>query len=57
MNMGMIIDVDHMSIHAFNGTIDLANKQSPVYAGIAATHVQFFDLYLQNYPGRTLLAS
>ncbi len=51
MNMGMIIDVDHMSIKAFNGTIDLANEQSPVYAGIAATHVQFFDLYLQNYPG------
>jgi microsomal dipeptidase-like Zn-dependent dipeptidase len=51
MNMGMIIDVDHMSINAFNDTIDLSNHQSPVYAGIAATHVQFFDLYLQNYPG------
>jgi microsomal dipeptidase-like Zn-dependent dipeptidase len=52
MNMGMIIDVDHMSIHAFNDTIDLANRQSPVYAGIAATHVQFFDLYSQSYGGR-----
>jgi microsomal dipeptidase-like Zn-dependent dipeptidase len=51
MSMGMIIDVDHMSINAFNDTIDLANQQSPAYAGIAATHVQFFDLYLQNYPG------
>jgi microsomal dipeptidase-like Zn-dependent dipeptidase len=52
MNMGMIIDVDHMSIHAFNDTINLANRQSPVYAGIAATHVQFFDLYSQSYGGR-----
>ena len=51
MSMGMIIDVDHMSINAFDDTIDLANQQSPTYAGIAATHVQFFDLYLQNYPG------
>ena len=48
---GLIIDVDHMSINAFNDTIDLVNHQTPVYAGIAATHVQFFDLYLQNYPG------
>ncbi len=52
MSMGMIIDVDHMSIDSFNDTIDLANQQSPVYAGIAATHVQFFDLYLQRYTGR-----
>ena len=52
MNMGIIIDVDHMSIHAFNDTIDLANRQSPVYAGIAATHVQFFDLYQQTYTGK-----
>jgi len=51
MSLGMIIDVDHMSINAFNETINLANQQSPIYAGIAATHVQFFDLYLQNYPG------
>ena len=51
MNMGIIIDVDHMSINAFNDTLDLANRQSPVYAGIAATHVQFFDLYNQNYTG------
>ena len=29
MNMGMIIDVDHMSINAFNETIDLANQQTP----------------------------
>ncbi len=49
MNMGIIIDVDHMSINAFNDTLDLANRQSPAYAGIAATHVQFFDLYHQNY--------
>ena len=48
MNMGMIIDVDHMSINAFNATIDLAASQAPAYAGIAATHVQFFDLYSQN---------
>jgi microsomal dipeptidase-like Zn-dependent dipeptidase len=52
MNMGIIIDVDHMSINAFNDTINLANQQSPVYAGIAATHVQFFDLYEQSYGGR-----
>ncbi|HEX8896385.1 MAG TPA: membrane dipeptidase [Terriglobales bacterium] len=52
MNMGMIIDVDHMSINAFNDTIELANRQSPVYAGIAATHVQFFDLYHQQYSGQ-----
>ena len=52
MNMGIILDVDHMSIRAFNDTIDLANRQSPVYAGIAATHVQFFDLYSQSYGAR-----
>jgi len=52
MNLGMIIDVDHMSIHAFNDTIDLANRRTSVYAGIVATHVQFFDLYGQNYTGR-----
>jgi microsomal dipeptidase-like Zn-dependent dipeptidase len=51
MNLGMIIDVDHMSIDALNDTIDLANQRSPVYAGIAATHVQFFDLYHQKYSG------
>src|SRR5262249_7345247 len=52
MSMGMIIDVDHESIHAFNETIDLAHRQSPIYAGSAATHAQFFDLYLQTSTGR-----
>lgn len=51
MNMGMMIDVDHMSISSFDNTIALANQQKPPYAGIAATHVQFFDLYTQNYAG------
>jgi microsomal dipeptidase-like Zn-dependent dipeptidase len=50
MSMGFIIDVDHMSISGFNLTIDMATQQSPVYAGISASHVQFFDLYEQNYP-------
>ena len=49
MKMGMIIDVDHMSINAFNDTLGLA--QSANYAGIAASHVQFFDLYTQTYSG------
>jgi hypothetical protein len=35
MNMGMIIDVDLMSINAFNDTINLVNQQSLVYAGVA----------------------
>jgi microsomal dipeptidase-like Zn-dependent dipeptidase len=49
MKMGMIIDVDHMSINAFNDTLGMA--QGARYAGIAASHVQFFDLYTQNYAG------
>jgi len=50
MQLGMIIDVDHMSINAFNDTITLAQQNN--YAGIAVTHVQAFDLYSQNYlPG------
>ena len=51
MKMGMIIDVDHMSINAFNDTIGIAQSVSPWYAGIAASHVQFFDLYTQNFTG------
>ena len=51
MNMGMMIDVDHMSITSFNDTIALANQQTPKYGGIAATHVQFFDLYTKTYAG------
>jgi microsomal dipeptidase-like Zn-dependent dipeptidase len=51
MNMGMMIDVDHMSITAFNNTIGLANQQNPKYGGIAATHVQFFDFYTKTYAG------
>jgi microsomal dipeptidase-like Zn-dependent dipeptidase len=51
MKLGMIIDVDHMSINAFNDTIGLAQSVSPGYAGIAASHVQFFDLYTQFFAG------
>jgi microsomal dipeptidase-like Zn-dependent dipeptidase len=51
MKMGMIIDVDHMSINAFNDAIGVAQTVSPWYAGIAASHVQFFDLYTQNFDG------
>lgn len=51
MNLGMMIDVDHMSITAFNNTLTLANQQTPPYGGIAATHVQFFDLYTKTYAG------
>jgi microsomal dipeptidase-like Zn-dependent dipeptidase len=51
MNMGMIIDVDHMSINAFNDTIGLAKTVSPWYPGITASHVQFFDLYSQSFKG------
>src|SRR5262249_23672955 len=49
--MGMIIDVDHMSINAFNDTIGLAKTKSPWYPGVAASHVQFFDLYSQTFTG------
>ncbi|HKE23483.1 MAG TPA: membrane dipeptidase [Bryobacteraceae bacterium] len=52
MNMGFIIDVDHMSINGFFNTLQQATSQYPApYAGIVASHVQFFDLYEQNYPG------
>ncbi len=51
MKLGMIIDVDHMSINAFNDTIGLAQSVSPWYAGVAASHVQFFDLYTQYFAG------
>ena len=56
MLMGTIIDVDHMSLESFDSTLNTARH--PVgptgasltpYPGIAATHVQFFDLYQQNY--------
>ncbi len=47
MDAGMIIDVDHMSRHSLDGTLSIASDRS--YAGIAATHVQFFDLYDQTY--------
>jgi microsomal dipeptidase-like Zn-dependent dipeptidase len=49
MNMGFIIDVDHEAIGAFTETMQVAASKS--YAGISASHVQFFDLYKQNYPG------
>ncbi len=51
MQMGMILDVDHMSINAFNDTISMAQGNGG-YSGIMAGHVLFFDLYQQTYiPG------
>jgi microsomal dipeptidase-like Zn-dependent dipeptidase len=58
MNMGFIIDVDHMSIDGFKTTLNIATQPAPTgyrypvpYAGISASHVQFFDLYHQFYQG------
>jgi microsomal dipeptidase-like Zn-dependent dipeptidase len=45
MQLGMIVDVDHMSIQAFNDSIGLAKSQN--YPGIAASHVIPYDLYQQ----------
>ena len=47
MDQGMIIDIDHMSQHSLSATLQMAVSRS--YPGIAATHVQFFDLYNQIY--------
>jgi microsomal dipeptidase-like Zn-dependent dipeptidase len=60
MNMGFIIDVDHMSIDGFNTTLNIATTPLPTqppppyqypvpYAGISASHVQFFDMYHQYF--------
>lgn len=38
----MIVDVDHMSARAFDGTLDLA--ESAAYPGIVASHVLMFEL-------------
>jgi microsomal dipeptidase-like Zn-dependent dipeptidase len=46
MDKGIMIDVDHMSIKAFDRTLDLAERRVPPYP-IVASHVQFFDLNKQ----------
>ena len=43
----IIIDVDHLSTRAFNDTVTIADSAG--YPGIVASHVQFFDLYKQEY--------
>jgi microsomal dipeptidase-like Zn-dependent dipeptidase len=43
MDLGMIIDVDHMSRKAIDRTLTLAEAND--YAGIAASHVQSFGMH------------
>lgn len=43
MDRGMIIDIDHMSNHSLDKTLDLAEARFPKYP-VVASHVQFFDL-------------
>jgi microsomal dipeptidase-like Zn-dependent dipeptidase len=45
----MIIDVDHLSTKSLDDVLTKAENQSPVYSGIVASHVQFFDLYKTQY--------
>src|SRR5262249_16106521 len=47
MDYGMIIDIDHMSRHAIDATLAIAADRH--YAGIATSHVQFFDMYTRTY--------
>ena len=47
MDDGMIIDIDHMSRQSVDATLNLAANRK--YAGIAASHVQLFDRYTQDY--------
>ena len=47
MDYGMIIDIDHMSRHSIDATLEIAAARN--YAGIAASHVQFFDMYTQEF--------
>ena len=41
MNKGILVDVDHMSNHALDTTLDIAEAQG---RPVIASHVQFFDL-------------
>ena len=51
MNMGVIIDVDHMSINGFFNTLSQATSQYPApYAGTTASHVQIFRLVPAELP-------
>jgi len=43
MDRGMIIDVDHMSNHSLDQTLELAEARFPKYP-VVASHVQFFSL-------------
>src|SRR5262249_46158635 len=43
----MIIDIDPMSRRSVDATLNIAASRN--YAGIAASHVQFFDRYTQDY--------
>lgn len=47
MDVGMIIDVDHMSNKSLNETLGLSSRRSPSYP-LVASHVQFFDLNHQS---------
>lgn len=47
MDYGIIIDIDHMSRHAIDATLAIAENRH--YAGIATSHVQFFDMYTRTY--------
>jgi microsomal dipeptidase-like Zn-dependent dipeptidase len=49
MDNQMIIDIDHMSEYSLGNTLGIAANRK--YPGIVATHVQFFDLYQQDYTG------
>lgn len=43
IDYGMVIDIDHMSVHALDETLAIAESFDPPYP-VVASHVQFFDL-------------
>lgn len=45
MQKGIVVDVDHMSNHAFDATLDIAEE---LHRPVVASHVQFFDLNKQS---------
>lgn len=47
MDKGMLIDVDHVSNHAFDDILDMAEAREPDYP-VVATHVLSFDLHTQD---------
>ena len=48
MDHGIVIDVDHMSIHSLNQTIEAAARR---HHPLVASHVQFFDRHQHKFGG------